>query len=224
MGDLIHPPGTVVIVTGELTRYAASMMAFPQIQLPFGTQWSWARGLNLAANLNRAIAQATGAWVWLMGDDHLFAPDLVMRLLECDLDMVAPVCLLRSPPYAPIIYRTESDDGSFELWPASELPTAGVHPVAACSMAGMLIRRQVFAEMRYPWFEVGQIQTDQLGEDLWFWHKARLAGLTPYVNCDLTIDHITPTAIRPVRLPEGGWGVQFDPTCQIPATTEAVCP
>ena len=219
-----YGPGTIGMVTGEVTRFAAAHMAFMQLAIPPGTQVSWARGINLAANLNRAIAQGGGDWIWLMGDDHLFAPDLLVRLLAHELPMVAPVCCLRSPPYCPVVYRSEHADGSFEVWPADELPTTGIHAVAACSMAGMVIRTEALKALTPPYFEVGQIKSDELGEDLYFFHKAKLSGLTPYLDCDARIGHITPTTLWPVLMPDGGWSVSLDPTCTIPAPGEGPCP
>jgi len=215
---LMDSPGTVVIVTGTLTRYPEWTQSVMQCQYPIKIEVSWGKGFNLAANLNRAIANGIGDWFWLMGDDHVFAPDLLMRLLAHNLDIVAPVCCLRSPPFSPIVYRSEAADHAFELWPASELPAHGVHPVVACSTAGMVIHRRVFNALTPPYFEVGQIRTDESGEDLWFCHKLAQVGLTPYVDFDLRIGHETPMVVWPAKNAAGQWGAFIDATCQIPET------
>jgi len=215
---LSHPPGTIVVPSGTLARYGAFSRALTHVSIPEGSQVCWVEGINVAANLNRGFAQASGEWIWILADDHVFAPDTLLRLLEHDLPMVAPVCTLRSPPHWPIVYRSESDDGSFEVWPPEELPMSGVHPVAACAMAGMVIQREALKALTPPYFEIGQIKSDELGEDLYFFHKAAQVGVMPYLDCDTRIGHITPMALWPTKRPDGGWGVWADPMCQIPTT------
>lgn len=211
-----HPPGTIVIISGYLSRYAAWGQSLVTLTSPVDTMISWAAGVDICQNLNNAVAQMSGAWIWLMGDDHIFAPDTLMRLLAHEVDVVAPLCLMRQPPYAPIVFRRELPDGSFEPWPVGELPQHGLHPIAGGNSAGWLIRTRVLDALEKPYFEKGMIRRGELGEDLYLYHKIRKAGFQPLIDCDTMIGHITPTALWPCRREDGTWDITLDPTCSIP--------
>lgn len=216
-----YPPGTIVIISGDLSRYAAWGQSMLSLIMPEHTLRSWSVGVNIAQNLNHAIAQMHGEWIFIMGDDHIFAPDLLMRLLDHEVDVVTPLCRLRKPPYSILAFRRELDDGVFEMWPEAELPHHGLHPIAGGSAAAWLIRKRVLDAIETPYFEEGKIRPDELGEDLYFYKKIRQAGFQPYLDCDTMIGHITPAAIWPVRLPDGGWEMRIDPTCTVPSSSYA---
>jgi hypothetical protein len=214
----MHPPGTIILGTGSVSRFPAASMSLISLVMPLGSRVVWVMGVNIAANLNNAIRQSQGGWVWITADDHNFAPDTLIRLLNHGKDIVAPLCLLRGPPYSPLVFRDELSPGVFDPWPADELPLSGLHPVAASGGGGLLLSREVLDTVGDPWFEIGKVHTDELSEDLWFFSKARLAGYQPYVDFDSAIGHITPMAIWPTKTPEGRWQVTLDATCMIPST------
>ena len=114
--------------------------------------------------------------------------------------------------------------GVYEPWPAAEMPRTGLHPVAGSGSGGLLISRKVLNTLKPPYFEVGRVRPDELSEDFWFFHKAREAGFQPYVDFDLALGHITPTAIWPSKNAEGAWDITLDPACTIPQTAEVTCP
>jgi hypothetical protein len=75
--------------------------------------------------------------------------------------------------------------------------------VAAAGTGGMLVRRKVFEALPRPWFEVGQLRTDSLGEDLWFCKKAGERGFEVWVDWETQMGHLTPAAVWPVHTGEG---------------------
>jgi hypothetical protein len=158
-----------------------------------------------------------------MGDDHIFGSDTLLRLLAHQVPIVSPICLRRGPPYTPLVYRRQLPSGSGEEWPPTELPMSGLHQVYWASASGLLIQRSVLETIPYPWFEVGQIRPDELGEDVYFAKKAQAHGIPWYVDCDTVIGHITPTCLWPTTSPEG-WTITLDPTCAIPAPGERIEP
>jgi hypothetical protein len=208
------------MISAYLTRYAHAMMSLVTLTTPAGSRIAWSTGVDIAANINQGIANMIGEWVWIMGDDHNYAPDTLLRLLAHDVDVVTPLCLNRGAPYWPLVFRRELDDGAFEPWPQAEMPLGGLHEVAAGSGAGILIRKHVLDALEPPYFEAGKIRQDQLGEDLYFFHKVRDKGFKVYVDFDTAIGHITPTALWPVRLTSGRWDIVVDPSCNLPATGE----
>ena len=88
-----------------------------------------------------------GDWVWFIDDDHAFDPQILMQLLSWNVDVVAPIYLMRQKPFLPV---TLVDEGkSIDL---TTVPTEGLAEVYATGTAGMLIRRRVFNKIHaaYP--------------------------------------------------------------------------
>lgn len=214
-----YPPGTIIVVSGYLQRYTAFAQSLVSLATPPRTKLSWSCGVNVAGNLNHAISQSIGDWVWIMGDDHIFAPDTLIRLLNHEVDVVSPLVLMRQAPYSPIVFKADLPDGTFQFWQGPELPSGGLHPVAAASGAGMLVRRHVLDALEQPYFELGQIRTTEMSEDLHFYRKVREKGFKVYVDLDTMLGHITPACLWPRKTAPGGWEIQVDPECVIPGVT-----
>lgn len=213
---LIDSPGTMIVISTDLARYSRFPQAFMQIKAPPGTIWTWLCGAEIAKQLNDGIRKMTGDWVWLMADDHVFNPDLLMNLLAHDKDIVAPLVSMRKPPYVPVLYRTPTGD-TFPLVNWDELPVPGgligheaPYEDIYASTAGMLISKRALDLIGDPWFEVGQFHSERLNEDLWFNTKAKKAGLTVHVDCDLQMGHLSTMAVWPHHMPDGSWGVNLE--------------
>jgi glycosyltransferase involved in cell wall biosynthesis len=211
-----HPPGTIIICSGELQRYTAFAQSLVSLGPPPRTKLSWACGVNIAGNLNHAIARAKGEWIWILGDDHIFAPDILFRLLAHEVDVVSPLVLMRHRPFAPIVFKSDLPDGTFEFWQGPDLPSGGLHQVAAASGAGMLVRRHVLEGIDRPYFELGRIKPTEMSEDLYFYRKVREKGFKVYIDLDTMMGHITPAALWPRKKADGRWEIHVDPDCVIP--------
>lgn len=214
-----HPPGTIIVVSDDLSRYTAFTMAFLAVQKPIGSVSQWVTSVNVARNLNEGIAHMRGEWVWLMGDDHVFAPDTLMRLLAHNIPVVGPLCLHRKPPCEPIVYRSQSADGKFHYWPRTELPGTGMVRVAGTSGAGLLVRKLVLDAVGAPWFRHGRLDEEDISEDLDFQQRVREAGFAIYTDLDTWIGHIGPGAIWPLWTSDG-WQAAVDMDCRIPQITQ----
>ncbi len=207
-----HPPGTILIAGSDLSRYAAFSLSLLGLIRPAGTVVTWNTGANIARNLNDGIDLLHGEWVWRIDDDQVFTPDTLLKLLNHQVSLVAPLCLHRKPPFHPVLYRERLPDGSYLPWPTESLPAGGLHEVCATGGSGLLIRREVFAALTKPYFEIGQLRTDDLSEDLYFQRKAQRAGFRVYVDLETTIGHITPMVVWPTRDAQGQWVKFVDTT------------
>lgn len=159
-------------------------------------------------------------WICFMGDDHVFHPEFVLRLLaqmyQNDLDIIVPLCFRRSFPPEPVIYSWGNPKpGDPDLWypiKMREHPEGGLIEVDAAGSAGMIVRRRVLEKMKLqnklPYFELG---VGQAGEDLNFCKKAKELGFKIHCDLDSSLGHILNTAIWPVKQKETGvWGCQYD--------------
>lgn len=201
-----HPAGTVGVVVGSLARYRALFTSIEKLRVPAGTNLIYAEGPEVARNCNALVDKMTGEWLWIMGDDHRFGPDILLKLLERQVDIVVPLVLRRQPPFETVLYKKMVADGApNEKYDLSELPTSGMLQVDAAGSAGMLVRQKVFASLPRPWFEFQR----HTSEDVGFCLNARAAGFKVHADMDQTMTHITTCEIEPQRTKEG-WSIAVD--------------
>ena len=189
----------VGVLSNELARFSAFFQSLLGVmgRLPPGSGLGWAKGVNIPKACNSLVAQMLGGsygWLWIMGDDHTFDPDIVERLLWHDVDVSVPHCLMRYPPWAPVVWNAPDEDG---FHTHADLPESGLTEVHAAGSAGMLIRRRVLEAVKAPWFE-GR------NEDIGFCEKARDAGFGVYCDPEIFLGHVTLATVQPTWS-EGQW-------------------
>lgn len=202
-----HPPGTIVVLNHDTGRFSATHECLLSVQHPPGTRIQHLKGADVAYARNQALEHATGDWVWFMDDDHAWDdPQLLLRLLDRQVDLVQPLVLRRVPPFSPVVTR---QDAAGEYYPCDvhELgtPADGIVPVASCGMGGTLIRRHVWEAMDKPWFRVGTIQPDKLGEDVAFTRRLAAHGFQAWVDLAHPLEHLRVGALKPVWREGRGW-------------------
>lgn len=203
-----HPPGTIGIISGDLTRWAWFQQSVLGLAMPPGTTFVWVTGLWVAAAVNRVLRSMQGEWCCILADDHILPPDMLMRLLDHEQPIVAPLCALRSPPYAPSLFHER--EGQYLGYQWTELAgKSGLMPCDAYGGPGVVLRREVIETLGDPWFQCmpGKLETPH--EDLWFFTRAKASGFQPLVDLDLTIGHITPASVFPHRFASGAYGVRL---------------
>jgi len=200
------PPGTIVIPTSELGRYLDFHICLSGTAIPPGTFKSWQPGINVANNLNEALRYRQGEWCWFLGDDHAWRPDILLRLLDLNVDIVAPFCLKRELPPQTVMYRIDEASGRVLHIQLDELPTGGLVGVDAVGGAGLLVQEAVLCNMIDPWFELGKTLPDQTGEDIYFCLKAKQLGYDVLVDLDTPMGHMTPSTVWPELQADGLWG------------------
>lgn len=200
------PPGTIAVLSGELARYSEFPEQLIRIQRPEGTRLEWAVGVDIAKARNQLVRNfltTNGQWLWFVDDDMIPQPDTLMRLLGTPTEIVQPLVLMRKPPFLPTFYSGPNQVTNLYDWRVLE-PHMTLVPVDACGTGGMLIRRHVFEQLADPWFEIGKIRPDQMGEDLFFCQKARAAGIGIHVDTTIPMEHLTTCAIRATKT-SGEW-------------------
>ena len=197
-------PGVMAIASAPIGRYRVFDRCVDRVHAPIGTIKEWEIGLSTAANYNKAVRTTLKhdrGWLWLMDDDHVFPPDILLNLLERDVDIVTPLYLRRVPPFVPVVHSDaargylrydfsyiEGKTGLLDVTEEATLPTGG-----------MLIRRAVLEAMKDPWFEQGQIDPEYGSWDLHFCEKARHAGFKLHLDTDNRLGHIIHVAVWPDR-------------------------
>lgn len=194
-------PGTVAIITGELTRYALFWFHAFNVQyaIPEGTTVTGRIGSDIPEARNHLIKEMLESedseWIWFVDDDHTFPHDIVLRLLAHDVDVVTPLVLRRQSPFWPI--ATGLDGNYLDL--AAVRPDEGLVPVMFAGTSGMLIRRRVLEALEFPWFEYGHDEDKRrVSEDVNFCKRATEAGFEIHVDPSFTMGHTTTATVEPV--------------------------
>lgn len=201
-------PGLVGIIAQDTARFTVFASSLGRIEAPAGTQMEWMLGFDIPASLNQLVdtlLYSDGAWLWLMGDDHVIPPETLTRLLSHEKDIIVPLCLTRVAPYKPVIY-SEFDDTTKKRQTVNldNHPNGGLIEVHSAGNGGMLIRREVFETMPRPWFEYGRVDPTSITEDVHFCDKARELGYDIWCDLDTALGHCTTGIVWPV-LQEDGW-------------------
>lgn len=215
---LADSPGAIALATTEIGRFTLFTVCLSSTRQPDGTNLSINASASVLENFNASLRtlRDEDAWVWILGDDHTWAPDCLLRMLKImdenpEIDILVPLVTRRNPPWYCVIYH---DAGVYEpgefgeglpRWRPfewGEIPQSGTFEVDGAGSAGMLIRRDVIDKMGDPWFETAPYI---LNEDLMFCQKARALGYKIHATSDVTMGHIGVFNVRPVRR-EGRWG------------------
>jgi hypothetical protein len=147
-----HPPGVIGFTGAELARYHHFTAAWAEVQVPEGTSQYAGLGYDTACNSNDIIkdmlSKPKAQWVWIMDDDHLFAPETCIALLDADVDVIIPLYAQRVPPFRPCIFGAEDPNMGWPILSWSDLEgKSGIMPVASGGKGGILIRRRVIENM-----------------------------------------------------------------------------
>lgn len=201
--------GVIGVISGELARYSAFAASLATVASPPDTRIVWAASCSITTNLNSVTTQAMedGAeWLWIMGDDHIIPQDMLTRLLAREVDLVAPLCVMRAPPYQATVFDRHEGGYTFRQLTGGR---QGLVKVDACGNAGLLIRRTVLATMPEPWWEGHKVDSSKLAEDVYFCQKARDLGFDVHVDTDLGLGHITPVSLWPSWREDGALGAKI---------------
>lgn len=223
-GEKLNPfdfePGTIAIPQGERIRYPSFTHCIATTKVPPGTTIAMMTSVSLVENLNKIVRNRQGAWTWFQSDDHVWdTEECLLKLIARDLPVVAPFMLKRSPPFVPVAFASQHEDGYAPVrW--NDLPPGGpdengLVAVHACGSGGMLIQNWVWDKIeerqghdRFFEYEAGEI----LNEDLILCRKIRdfvPEALPIYLDTNNMIGHRATITVWP-SYSDGEWGVGFD--------------
>lgn len=189
-----HGPGVVGITSDWVGRYREFDLCLSALVKPKGTHIEWMMGRNIASNLNKLIQKMNDddEWIWILNDDHVFSPHLLIQLLDRQVDVILPVCLSRVAPFNPVIFDLKENDYKPMGWGFLD-GKSGMIDVSNVNLggAGLLVRRNILEIVPQPWFACGQLNPETLGEDIYFYEKLREYGIPVWMELDYCLGHIS---------------------------------
>ena len=191
------PPGTIITAAGITPRYYEFQMSLEGLHVPAGTKLHIERSCDVTQNFNKGVRDMTGEWAWFLGDDHSFAPDVLLKFLGYQVDVVVPITPCKIAPWMPCMMHGPSEGEPFWhegmlLYDWSQLSGPGLMALPKgdfIGQAGMLVRKPVLDKLGYPWFKAGQLDPGRLQEDMMFCHELQQLGYTVWVDRDVIFDH-----------------------------------
>lgn len=206
--------GTIVVAAAMQPRFYEFTMALAQVFAPEGSKEMIVRSCDITQNFNDGVKGMVGDWVWFLGDDHSFDPQLLYRLLKRNVDVVVPITSCKSIPFMPCMMHGPKDLKPGESYWHEDMAVYHWDEVSGTGLlalpygdfvgqAGMLIKKTVLDTLGYPWFECGQLDTGRLQEDLHFCHKLQENGFTVHVDQDEILGHHTHCCVTARRGVDG---------------------
>ena len=198
---------------GDVGRYTSFLTSMVALQVPVGTQFTFKAGVDVPGNLNAcwrdALEKNNPQWAWIQGDDHTFDPDILTRLLDHHVDVVAPLVTKRKHPFTLLAFPEKKENRyRAAQWP--EVPEKGLWELKAVASAGLLLSRRAMDALGDPWFDHGPlVGTERVGWDMYLCDQLRYHDFPVYCDPTLTLGHTSPVTFRPMRH-EGTWGLAVD--------------
>jgi GT2 family glycosyltransferase len=218
---LIDRPGVIAVCSGDRTTYPQFSADVATLQSPRGSllHWRISGGGDLARARNDHVEKALeydAGWIWFIDDDHVFATDILLRLLRHDKDLCVPAVMTRKEPHrwiacAPFPVKSDASDAELAALTNVSVPYPQLRPhqqglveIGLGGTGGVLISRELLDAMPAPWFEWGRFGADGAGEDTWFFLKARRLGYRIWCDLSAELGHLTTAVVWPSRHPETG--------------------
>lgn len=137
-------------------------------------------------------------WFLCVDADTGFTVDHVRQLLAHDKDIVSGAYVHKHIPDLVVAGWFKEIEGISPLKDRVSLKTTGLIEVDWAGAGFMLIRREVFERVPYPWFTCMEVEytSDQgkcaqvVSDDLGFCMKARKHGEKILLDCDCRVEHV----------------------------------
>lgn len=143
----------------------------------------WGNAVRARNDLVKDFLSGNFSHLFFMDSDMTFPENCLSRLLSHDLDIVGGLYTMKLPPFATTIFR---NNGTIENYVPG--PGEGVIEVDAIGTGCLLIKREVFEALKWPYFWYAEDPPDSeemMTEDSWFCIKGKEAGFK--VHCDTSI-------------------------------------
>lgn len=197
--DSPYGPGRIGLATSSSIREPMFYYSLHAMKVPHGTRIAGQDSAYLHENRNAIVRQtlkSNAEWLFFVDDDNVFPSDTLMRLLAHDRPIIGSVYVNKQYPWIPHVYRytegTPEQPILFRNIPLAELPVNQVVAVDGLATSGMLIRREVLERLGDRAFRI-----DELGDDLGFCHRAKLAGFELAVDTGSILQHVGRIPLAP---------------------------
>lgn len=131
-----------------------------------------------------------------MVDDDMARPDapgtytMLAALLDCGVDVVAPLFIRRSTPYDFLARHYDKESDTASPISVQEASSGKLMEVSEVGSGMIVISTHALRQINPPWFCFEQRGKRWLPEDVNFCRKARANGIRIWVHTGIHLDHI----------------------------------
>ena len=137
--------------------------------------------------LKSALETDCTHFLFLDGDE-IFPENLVIKLIAYNLPIVSAYVCVKNHQEKPNSYVLHK--GKYINYKGN-----GLEEVDACGFGNILIKREVFEKMEYPWFAYEDSKKKITTEEMYFFEKAKKLGYKIYVDFNLRCEHLSLRAL-----------------------------
>lgn len=121
--------------------------------------------------------------------DMILPKNAIVDLLEMDVDIATGIYFLRGGDGQPCLYKKviTTRENPWVHTPVSMFPTYENFRVDCPGFGCVLFKRKVFETVKFPWFDLAE---GKYGSDMYFYTKAKDAGLEVWANPKVMCDQI----------------------------------
>ena len=214
--------GLIGVPCREQGRWTPFWQCLDRLERP-GAPGEW----RLEVQPNNSVAYARNViaqkaldeerdWVFFLDDDLEFSPDVLLKLLERDEDIVIGLSMSRFRrdgaahcAHKPLWSNRPLDwSNGHPIWTpidAIALGPNGLMPLTSGTGGGVLIRTSVFRTLPPLWWTIGQIRADCYFEDIWFYQRCVEAGIPIWGDPTVRFGHIHHVTLWPHQDADGTW-------------------
>lgn len=131
-------------------------------------------------------------YVFFTENDMLLPFDIITKLYEniqkTDLDACSGLYFLRGDGRQPCLYnRDDTNKNKYAFVPVLLVPENELFEIDCPGMGCVLLKTDVFRKVGKPWFD---LKEDNYGQDIYFYSKAKDAGIKVGVDSSITCGHL----------------------------------
>lgn len=141
---------------------------------------------------NQLVEEMEGDWLLQVDTDHVWAPDMLIRLLNLqkrfDAPVISAIYQYKHPPHGPVAAFWTGDK---TLTPLAEWDrTADIIPVGAVGGGALLVKKEVFKRIKSELNEMPFQITEGLSEDYSFCRRCRKLGIPIHLAPQVETHHL----------------------------------
>ena len=155
---------------------------------------------------NQLVDESLGEWLLQVDTDHVFGPDLLVRLLDVarrnDAPVVSAIYQFKHPPHSPVAGLWTGDKTVTPIldWNRSQ----EAMEVGVVGAGALLVKRNVFQRIKKELNESPFQITEGLSEDYSFCRRCRILGIPITLALNVEAHHVTRNVLSVVDYVSAG--------------------
>jgi hypothetical protein len=138
------------------------------------------------------LSDPTYTHLFMTEMDMVIPPDAIQRLVEMDVPVASGIYFLRGGTGQPCLYQKAftTRDNKYPHTPVTVFPTDKPFRVDCPGLGCVVFKREAFEKVKFPWFDLKEAG---YGSDMYYYTKAKEAGVQVWANPAIMCDQISYT-------------------------------